>query len=372
MFWSRIVDEDESDSSGDNESDGPPSGACRFYYYNGHCRFGDQCRYDHVERGQDDGDEDEDESDSSGDNESDGPPSGACRFYYYNGHCRFGDQCRYDHVERGDGPDDDSSAAGSLYSIDTTDWEPLQDDVPVGVCHQFWVHGNCSARHSGCPQVHVRRNGWGNMCHAYYYYHNCEDDYCDKRHVASPSALPRRPAKDACPYAWTARLCPIDSCRHGHLTASEWLNTVCREHWNVRSCRSRGCTRDHVTYENFPPLRQGDYDSSEPSDSDDHVVQQQVVVLPQRPLAPAATVDVRRPNVSRVLSHVASGMPGLDDTCSVCLLTYGAREEICLLSGCGHKFHRGCLQLWFNESSKSCPNCRGDVVPTMPPRAIKK
>lgn len=47
--------------------------------------------------------------------------------------------------------------------------------------------------------------------------------------------------------------------------------------------------------------------------------------------------------------------------CSICLATLGEGDAIRQLPGCGHHFHKACIDLWLLRQNK-CPLCKSDVV----------
>ncbi|XP_047050683.1 E3 ubiquitin-protein ligase EL5-like [Lolium rigidum] len=50
--------------------------------------------------------------------------------------------------------------------------------------------------------------------------------------------------------------------------------------------------------------------------------------------------------------------------CAVCLADYEHGEELRLLPGCRHSFHRQCVDVWLRRRP-SCPLCRSSPPPTM-------
>ncbi|KAK1441258.1 hypothetical protein QVD17_07102 [Tagetes erecta] len=52
-----------------------------------------------------------------------------------------------------------------------------------------------------------------------------------------------------------------------------------------------------------------------------------------------------------------------DETpCCVCLLRFEkARDEETRVLGCGHEFHKACVNQWFDLCHKTCPICRFSV-----------
>jgi len=50
-----------------------------------------------------------------------------------------------------------------------------------------------------------------------------------------------------------------------------------------------------------------------------------------------------------------------DQECSICISTFQEGDAIRQLPGCGHRFHKGCIDLWLLRQNK-CPLCKGDVV----------
>ena len=58
---------------------------------------------------------------------------------------------------------------------------------------------------------------------------------------------------------------------------------------------------------------------------------------------------------------ITKSLVGIEDACPIC----GGDEDLdkCVMvrGGCGHAFHRGCLEHWFSQCGKRrCPACRTD------------
>ena len=50
--------------------------------------------------------------------------------------------------------------------------------------------------------------------------------------------------------------------------------------------------------------------------------------------------------------------------CAICLKEFEAGEEVRVLPGCGHRYHRACIDEWLLDyNSKECPTCRAIVCP---------
>ncbi|KAK3443213.1 hypothetical protein EUGRSUZ_B03280 [Eucalyptus grandis] len=48
-----------------------------------------------------------------------------------------------------------------------------------------------------------------------------------------------------------------------------------------------------------------------------------------------------------------------EEECCVCLSRFEEEEEVSEVVRCGHVFHKGCLERWFqNYRSNTCPLCR--------------
>ena len=50
-----------------------------------------------------------------------------------------------------------------------------------------------------------------------------------------------------------------------------------------------------------------------------------------------------------------------DDQCAVCLCEFKEGEELRLVPKCEHRFHSGCIDMWFH-SHTTCPLCRTPVL----------
>ncbi|GMI40391.1 hypothetical protein TrCOL_g12950 [Triparma columacea] len=50
-----------------------------------------------------------------------------------------------------------------------------------------------------------------------------------------------------------------------------------------------------------------------------------------------------------------------DEECSICLTKFDDSGDTIRKTPCGHCFHQKCLENWF-KCSRTCPNCRADVV----------
>ena len=49
----------------------------------------------------------------------------------------------------------------------------------------------------------------------------------------------------------------------------------------------------------------------------------------------------------------------MNEQCNICLDTYYSRQTITILK-CGHKYHKNCLQKWF-QKKKTCPICSIEI-----------
>ncbi|EFJ48585.1 hypothetical protein VOLCADRAFT_60307 [Volvox carteri f. nagariensis] len=63
-----------------------------------------------------------------------------------------------------------------------------------------------------------------------------------------------------------------------------------------------------------------------------------------------------------LVAHLAWRLADGTGTCTVCLGGFVTGEELRLLPGCGHVFHRCCIDRWLSTSA-TCPNCRTIVMP---------
>ena len=57
------------------------------------------------------------------------------------------------------------------------------------------------------------------------------------------------------------------------------------------------------------------------------------------------------------VSRLAATSP---ENCAICQDTMEQGEDVRTIRPCGHTFHRGCIDEWFNSSVR-CPNCRVDI-----------
>mmetsp|Transcript_9849 Transcript_9849/g.25914 ORF Transcript_9849/g.25914 Transcript_9849/m.25914 type:complete len:265 (-) Transcript_9849:112-906(-) len=57
---------------------------------------------------------------------------------------------------------------------------------------------------------------------------------------------------------------------------------------------------------------------------------------------------------------VPASMACGDQECPICLVAFKPRDETRYLVGCGHSFHRSCIDLWLLRS-KNCPLCKQEV-----------
>lgn len=82
--------------------------------------------------------------------------------------------------------------------------------------------------------------------------------------------------------------------------------------------------------------------------------------------------EVKPPVASREEIDAAGGISKVGeeikisegDRCLVCLSDYEPNEECRTLSGCGHIFHRECIDQWLGSGRNACPLCRGVGVAT--------
>ena len=82
-----------------------------------------------------------------------------CRFYQKGpSHCRFGDKCRYSHIqaEESSGPQASTSAPSPRYRpSESTILPEASSPLPSGVCSFYWKTGKCK-REFECRFTHIR------------------------------------------------------------------------------------------------------------------------------------------------------------------------------------------------------------------------
>jgi len=82
--------------------------------------------------------------------------------------------------------------------------------------------------------------------------------------------------------------------------------------------------------------------------------------------------EVKPPVASKDEIYAAGGVstvgedihPFDGDRCLVCLCDYEQNEKCRTLSGCGHIFHKDCIDEWLMSGRNACPLCRGIGVAT--------
>lgn len=74
--------------------------------------------------------------------------------------------------------------------------------------------------------------------------------------------------------------------------------------------------------------------------------------------APKGTLEQNTEVVSEKDPSIAN-----QSTCSICLEDHDSKREVLKIKGCGHLFHKSCLQGWLNVN-RNCPICRHDLVDT--------
>lgn len=77
------------------------------------------------------------------------------------------------------------------------------------------------------------------------------------------------------------------------------------------------------------------------------------------PRAPVWQPVLVRPS-QLVLEENTRVMEGVVDTCAICQDSITANESCRLLIPCRHRFHRVCIDQWF-QRSVYCPTCRHDI-----------
>jgi hypothetical protein len=79
---------------------------------------------------------------------------------------------------------------------------------------------------------------------------------------------------------------------------------------------------------------------------------------PGAPEPPVAPIDL----VRRMPTSVVAASDVRADRCCVCLESYAAGDETKSLRGCGHEFHKKCIDRWLTRERNACPVCRGTGV----------
>ncbi len=73
------------------------------------------------------------------------------------------------------------------------------------------------------------------------------------------------------------------------------------------------------------------------------------------------TLTIRRPApVTRPAIVNSFRIKEKEVICTVCMEEIKINSKCKKIPGCGHQFHKKCIDTWLNES-KTCPNCRLDV-----------
>jgi hypothetical protein len=52
--------------------------------------------------------------------------------------------------------------------------------------------------------------------------------------------------------------------------------------------------------------------------------------------------------------------PESENICSICQDSYDTQSECRILNACQHRFHRSCIDTWF-QTHITCPVCRHDI-----------
>lgn len=60
----------------------------------------------------------------------------------------------------------------------------------------------------------------------------------------------------------------------------------------------------------------------------------------------------------------------LPEGCAVCLGDFDGAARVRRPRGCGHVFHRGCLDRWAAHGHRTCPLCRAPLLPPAPPSSL--
>ena len=56
---------------------------------------------------------------------------------------------------------------------------------------------------------------------------------------------------------------------------------------------------------------------------------------------------------------ITKSLVGIEEACPICGCDEDLENCVMVRGGCGHSFHRGCLQRWFSHCGKEiCPTCR--------------
>lgn len=110
-----------------------------------------------------------------------------------------------------------------------------------------------------------------------------------------------------------------------------------------------------------------------------------LVPPPRLSTEPAAVVEQSVQSAIEVLPYAVwdADATDLDDNatlCSLCLQNYERGEEVTVLPGCGHRFHKACVTTWLGEAQRGkkrrCPLCNVDplatptATPSSPPAPV--
>jgi len=71
------------------------------------------------------------------------------------------------------------------------------------------------------------------------------------------------------------------------------------------------------------------------------------------------------PEVQSCIPEVGPSPPVEGAKCIICLGEYGEGDEVTILPGCNHSFHKECISQWLGQQ-KTCPICRIELIGSPP------
>lgn len=78
--------------------------------------------------------------------------------------------------------------------------------------------------------------------------------------------------------------------------------------------------------------------------------------------------QIREGLILTTFSDITERMPGVSDTCAVCLSQLDEHDEVRELRNCRHVFHKDCIDRWVDhdadhdDNHNSCPLCRAPLL----------
>ena len=181
---------------------------CQFFAKSGWCKFGDECRYQHMHG-----------PDTVGGIPACEKSGEVCQFFAKSGWCKYGDKCKHEHIAT----NKESAPREPCNFFAKSGWCQYGDG-----CKYEHIHGPDAP---SAPATFDRLNESNECCQFFAKAGWCKfSDQCKYQHVFEPTQAPREKSGEICQFFAKSGWCKFgDLCKHEHVGEARPEPGVTRE-----------------------------------------------------------------------------------------------------------------------------------------------